>query len=93
MRAVTIDPEARTARVQAGASAGDLINAAQQYGLATTTGTVSTVGLSGLTLGGGYGPLMGKYGLVAVDRSPWLKLGDSWAEHGGPDRPEAAVTG
>jgi FAD/FMN-containing dehydrogenase len=65
MRAVTIDPEARTARVQAGASAGDLINAAQQYGLATTTGTVSTVGLSGLTLGGGYGPLMGKYGLVA----------------------------
>jgi FAD/FMN-containing dehydrogenase len=64
MRAVTIDPEARTARVQAGASAGDLMHAAHQYGLATTTGTVSTVGLSGLTLGGGYGPLMGKYGLV-----------------------------
>jgi FAD/FMN-containing dehydrogenase len=64
MRAVTIDPEARTAHVQAGASAGDLINAAQPHGLATTTGTISTVGLSGLTLGGGYGPLMGKYGLV-----------------------------
>jgi FAD/FMN-containing dehydrogenase len=42
MRAVTIDPEARTARVQAGATAGDLINAARTYGLATTTGTVST---------------------------------------------------
>jgi FAD/FMN-containing dehydrogenase len=64
MRAVTIDPEARTARIQAGVSAGNLITAAQPYGLATTTGTVSTVGLSGLTLGGGYGPLMGKYGLV-----------------------------
>jgi FAD/FMN-containing dehydrogenase len=65
MRAVTIDPEARTARVQGGASAGDLISTAQQYGLAAATGTVSTVGLAGLTLGGGYGPLMGKYGLVA----------------------------
>lgn len=65
MRAVTIDPEARTARVQAGATAGDLIHAAQSFGLATTTGTVSTVGLAGLTLGGGYGPLMGQYGLVA----------------------------
>jgi FAD/FMN-containing dehydrogenase len=64
MRAVSIDPGARRARVQAGATAGDLINAAQHYGLATTTGSVSTVGLAGLTLGGGYGPLMGKYGLV-----------------------------
>jgi FAD/FMN-containing dehydrogenase len=64
MRAVTIDPAARTARVQAGASAGDLINAGQHHGLATTTGTFATVGLAGLTLGGGYGPLMGKYGLV-----------------------------
>jgi FAD/FMN-containing dehydrogenase len=64
MRAVIIDPATRTARIQAGATAGDLINAAQQAGLATTTGTVSTVGLAGLTLGGGYGPLMGTYGLV-----------------------------
>jgi FAD/FMN-containing dehydrogenase len=64
MRDVTIDPEARTARVQGGALAGDLINAARQHGLATTTGTFASVGLAGLTLGGGYGPLMGKYGLV-----------------------------
>lgn len=65
MRAVTIDPAARTARAQGGATAGDLINAARQGRLATTTGTVSTVGMAGLTLGGGYGPLMGTYGLVA----------------------------
>jgi len=65
MRAVTIDPAARTARAQGGATAGDLINAARQDRLATTTGTVSTVGMAGLTLGGGYGPLMGTYGLVA----------------------------
>jgi len=36
---VTIDPD--TAQIQAGATAGDLIEAAQQYGLATTTGTIS----------------------------------------------------
>jgi FAD/FMN-containing dehydrogenase len=65
MRAVTIDPAARTARIQGGATAGDLMDAAQRAGLATTTGTVSSVGMAGLTLGGGYGPLMGRYGLVA----------------------------
>ena len=65
MRAVTIDPVTRTARVQGGATIGDLIGAAQKDGLATTTGTVSSVGLAGLTLGGGYGPLLGNFGLVA----------------------------
>jgi FAD/FMN-containing dehydrogenase len=65
MRAVTIDPEACTARVQGGATIGDLIGASREYGLAMTTGTVSSVGMAGLTLGGGYGPLMGAYGLVA----------------------------
>jgi FAD/FMN-containing dehydrogenase len=65
MRAVTIDPDALTAQVQGGATAGDLIETAQKYGLATATGTVASVGMSGLTLGGGYGPLMGAYGLAA----------------------------
>lgn len=65
MRSVTIDPVARTAQVQAGSTAGDLIEAAEKYGLATTTGTVSSVGMTGLTLGGGYGSLMGAYGLAA----------------------------
>ncbi len=65
MRAVTIDPVTRTAQVQGGATAGDLIEAAQQHGLATTTGTNSTVGMAGFTLGGGYGALMGAYGLCA----------------------------
>jgi FAD/FMN-containing dehydrogenase len=69
MRAVSIDPEGRTARVEGGATAADLIDAAQKYGLATTTGSCSSVGLAGLTLGGGYGPLLGKYGLVADNLS------------------------
>jgi len=50
MRAITVDPVARTAHVQAGATAGELIEAAEKYGLATT-GTVSSVGMTGLTLG------------------------------------------
>jgi FAD/FMN-containing dehydrogenase len=65
MRAVTIDPDARTAQVQGGATAGDLIEAAQKYGLATVTGSISSVGMSGFTLGGGYGALTGAYGLGA----------------------------
>jgi FAD/FMN-containing dehydrogenase len=65
MRAVSIDPQTCTARVRGGATIGDLIGAAQKHGLATSTGTISSVGLGGLTLGGGYGPLLGKCGLVA----------------------------
>ncbi|MBW4632018.1 MAG: FAD-binding protein [Iphinoe sp. HA4291-MV1] len=65
MRSVTIDPVARTAQIQAGATMGNLIEAAEKYGLATATGTISGVGMTGLTLGGGYGPLIGAYGLVA----------------------------
>jgi FAD binding domain len=65
MRAVTIDPAARTAQVQGGATANDLIEAAQKYGLVTTTGTISSVGMVGFTLGGGYSPLIGAYGLAA----------------------------
>ncbi|MGL4621358.1 MAG: FAD-binding oxidoreductase, partial [Chroococcidiopsis sp.] len=58
-------PVARTAQVQSGATAGDLIGAAEKYGLATTTGNISSVGMTGLTLGGGYGSLLGAYGLAA----------------------------
>src|SRR5262249_35606422 len=65
MRAVAGDPAARAARAQGGVTAGDLIDATRGDGLATTTGTCSSVGLAGLALGGGYGPLIGKYGLVA----------------------------
>ncbi|MDZ8262122.1 FAD-dependent oxidoreductase [Nostoc sp. ChiQUE01b] len=64
MKAVTIDPDKRTAHVQGGATAGDLIEAAEKYGLATTTGTAS-LGMSGFTLGGSYSPLTGAYGLGA----------------------------
>jgi len=64
MKAVSIDSDRRIAQVQGGATVVDLIDEAQNYGLATATGICSSVGMSGLTLGGGYGPLTGVCGLV-----------------------------
>ena len=67
MTAIRVDPEARTARVQAGALWGDVDRATQAAGPATTGGIVSHTGVAGLTLGGGLGWLQRKLGL-AIDR-------------------------
>jgi hypothetical protein len=64
MKGIMVDPVKRTARAQAGLTLGEFISATRHYGLATTTGTVAATGLAGLTLGGGMGWLMGKYGLT-----------------------------
>jgi FAD/FMN-containing dehydrogenase len=66
MRGVHVDPRLRRARVQAVATWGDYNRETQLHGLASTGGVVSTTGVGGLTLGGGLGWLMGKYGM-AVD--------------------------
>jgi FAD/FMN-containing dehydrogenase len=66
MRGVQVDPRARRARAQGGATWGDYNRETQLYGLASTGGVVSTTGVGGLTLGGGLGWLMGKHGM-AVD--------------------------
>ncbi|UQA62550.1 FAD-binding oxidoreductase [Polyangium aurulentum] len=64
MRAVRVDPEARTARAEGGATWGDFDRATQAHGLATTGGAISSTGIAGLTLGGGLGMLMRKHGLT-----------------------------
>jgi FAD/FMN-containing dehydrogenase len=65
LRNVRVDPAARVAHVGAGAVWGDVDHEAQQFGLATTGGLVSTTGVAGFTLGGGIGWLMRQYGLAA----------------------------
>jgi FAD/FMN-containing dehydrogenase len=63
MRGVHVDPEARTVRVQGGATWGDCDRESQLFGLAVPGGVVSTTGVAGLTLHGGLGHLRRKYGL------------------------------
>ncbi len=65
MRAVQVDPGGRLAVVQPGLNWGDLDRATQAHALAVTGGIVSATGVAGLTLGGGLGWLMRKYGLTA----------------------------
>jgi FAD/FMN-containing dehydrogenase len=64
MREVVVDPDARTARVQPGATWADFDAATQAHGLASTGGLISHTGVAGLTLGGGIGWLMRKHGLA-----------------------------
>jgi FAD/FMN-containing dehydrogenase len=66
MKGIRVDPQRRTVRAQTGLKLGEFDRETQAFGLATTQGVVPTVGIAGLTLGGGWGQLHGKYGL-AVD--------------------------
>ena len=66
MKGLHIDPERRLAWAQPGLTAGEYTRAAAAHGLATPFGDTASVGIGGLTLGGGIGWLVRKYGL-AID--------------------------
>ncbi len=64
MRALDIDVEGRTASAQTGLTAGEYTTAAAAHGLATGFGDTGSVGIGGITLGGGVGLLLRKHGLT-----------------------------
>jgi FAD binding domain/Berberine and berberine like len=73
MKGIHVDPVTRTARAEAGVTWGEYNRATQAHGLASTGGVVSSTGIAGLTLGGGFGWLHGRYGL-AVDNLVSVEL-------------------
>lgn len=64
MKGTRVDPEAGTARAQAGVLLGELDRETQAFGMAVPAGIVTHTGLAGLTLGGGIGWIMRKHGLT-----------------------------
>jgi len=64
MRGVEVDPDARIARSEGGATWLDFDSATQAHGLVTPGGIVGSTGVTGLTLGGGIGHLTAQYGLT-----------------------------
>jgi FAD/FMN-containing dehydrogenase len=64
MKSVRVDPARRTARAEPGVLWREFDRETQAFGLATTGGQISTTGIAGLTLGGGWGYLARKYGLA-----------------------------
>ncbi len=64
MKGLHADPKARTARAEGGTLWKEFNRATQLHGLATTGGVISSTGIAGLTLGGGLGWLMSKYGMA-----------------------------
>jgi FAD/FMN-containing dehydrogenase len=64
LKGIRVDPANRLVRAEGGVTWGELDRETQQFGLATTGGTISTTGIAGLTLGGGVGWLMRQYGLA-----------------------------
>jgi hypothetical protein len=66
MKGIHVDPEQRIVRAQGGVIWNEFNRAAATFGLATTGGEMSSTGIAGLTLGGGFGWLMAKYG-IALD--------------------------
>jgi FAD/FMN-containing dehydrogenase len=86
MKGIHVDVRARTARAQGGVLWKELNRETQIHGLATTGGVVGSTGIAGLTLGGGIGWLMPKYGLALDNlRSADLVMADGRVLHASTD--------
>jgi FAD/FMN-containing dehydrogenase len=64
LRSTTVDPQARTVRVDPGCTWGDVDHATVAFGMAIPSGFIASTGVAGLTLGGGVGYLSRRFGLT-----------------------------
>src|SRR5215813_10547614 len=64
MNGVSLSSDHRVARILGGARASDVVAVTDPRRVAPVAGSVGAVGMAGLTLGGGYGPLIGRFGLA-----------------------------
>jgi FAD/FMN-containing dehydrogenase len=64
MNGAAVEPRRQAVTISGGARASDVVAVTQPLGLAPVAGSVGAVGMAGLTLGGGYGPLIGRFGLA-----------------------------
>jgi FAD/FMN-containing dehydrogenase len=82
MTGIHVDPRTRLARAQGGVHWSEFNRETQIHGLATTGGVVGSTGIAGLTLGGGLGWLMPKYGLALDNlRSAEMVMADGSVTH------------
>ena len=83
---VEVDPASRVAHIGAGTRWSAVVDAAAEHGLAPVTGSSTSVGVVGYTLGGGYGPLTRSHGLTS-DRVRGFRvvLADGSVVEAGPD--------
>lgn len=65
LKSIAIDAGRQVATIGGGVLSGELVDAADPHGLVPVTGTARDVGMAGFILGGGYGPLVNRYGLAA----------------------------
>ena len=64
MKGAVVGPDNREARISGGARASDVLAVTDPLGVAAVAGAVGAVGMAGFTLGGGYGALIGRFGLA-----------------------------
>ena len=94
MRGIHVDPKARTARAQGGVRWNEFNRETQLHGLATTGGVVGSTGIAGLTLGGGLGWLMPKYGLALDNlKSAEMVLADGSVTRASADENAGSLLG
>jgi FAD/FMN-containing dehydrogenase len=94
LRAIAVDPAARTVRVGGGVVWGELDAATQAHGLHTPGGRVTTTGIGGFTTGGGYGWTSSRHGLACDNLlSAEVVLADGSVVRAGPDEHEELFWG